>query len=128
MSDSSPVHIQGPLEFVDGRWLLRIPLGVGGQELAACTSSISIIRGDVLEIELPKKLVRNLRLKEGQHLRVNADGGQFTFEWEPTTNTARLRATSFISRGMLGICVVLISVAATCIVFWFLDFASHLVR
>ncbi len=87
MSGAKPVHVQGPLELADGRWLLRIPLAVGGRELIACTRGISEVRGDILEISVPENLVRNLKLKAGQHLWVNSDGGKFAFEWEPETGS-----------------------------------------
>jgi hypothetical protein len=75
------VRIEGPLEKVGNRWLMRIPLTVGGDVLSAPTQGIGQIKNDILEIELPDQLVKNLNLKEGQHLFVHNATGEFTFEW-----------------------------------------------
>jgi hypothetical protein len=81
-TDPDPVRIQGPLELIDGHWLLRIPLAVGGQQLVPLTRGIAEVRDDVLVITLPENLVQNLGLREGQHLWVNSENGELSFEWE----------------------------------------------
>jgi len=83
------VHIEGPLEKIDGRWLMRIPLNVGGNVLAATTAGIGRIKDDILEVELPERLVQNLKLQEGQRLLVHNATGKFTFEWSPTEGPAK---------------------------------------
>jgi hypothetical protein len=77
------VRVEGPLEKIGGRWLMRIPLTVGGDVLLATVTGIRQIKDDILEIELPDLLVKNLKLKEGQHLFVHNATGEFTFEWYP---------------------------------------------
>jgi len=86
--NSDIVRIEGPLERVDDRWLLRIPLAVGGAQLVASTRGIGEIKGEILEIVVPDNLVRNLKLKEGQHLWVHNKDGKFTFEWHPSNDAA----------------------------------------
>jgi hypothetical protein len=86
--NSDIVRIEGPLERVDDRWLLRIPLAVGGAQLVASTRRIGEIKGEILEIVVPDNLVRNLKLKEGQHLWVHNKDGKFTFEWHPSNDAA----------------------------------------
>lgn len=82
------VRIEGPLEKIGERWLMRIPLTVGGDVLSATTSGIGQIKDGVLEIELPNQLVQNLKLKEGQHLWVHNATGEFTFEWHPNAQAS----------------------------------------
>jgi hypothetical protein len=84
---TAPVHVrirfEDQIEHIEDRLLLRIPLASGGQELALFARGTSEIKGDVLEIRLPENLVRNLSLKEGQHLWTHNQRGRFSFEWEP---------------------------------------------
>lgn len=75
------VRLEGPLEKIGERYLLRIPLDVGGDVLSETTRGIGQVKNDVLEIELPDQLVQNLKLKEGQRLLVHNATGKFTFEW-----------------------------------------------
>lgn len=83
-----PVQVEGPLELIGGRWLLRIPLDVGGRQLISLTEGIATIVGETLEIQLPENLVRNLSLKEGQHVWVTSNGAEFSFDWEPEVSKA----------------------------------------
>ena len=76
------IRITGPIEHVGDRWLLRIPLTVGGAQLIASTRGIARVSGETLEIEIPERLVHELNLKDGQRLYVNNDNGEFTFEWD----------------------------------------------
>jgi hypothetical protein len=41
------VRIEGPIERSGDRWLLRIPLSVGGAQLASCTRGIGEVKGDI---------------------------------------------------------------------------------
>jgi hypothetical protein len=77
------VRVEAALEQIGGRWLVRIPLATGGNELALYTREVSEVKDDTLEVQLPEDLVRNLGLKKGQHLWIHNDGGRFSFEWEP---------------------------------------------
>ncbi len=77
------VRVEGPLERIDGRWLMRIPLTVGGDVLSATTAGIGRVKGDMLEVELAERLVQNLKLQDGQRLLVHNATGEFTFEWHP---------------------------------------------
>jgi antitoxin component of MazEF toxin-antitoxin module len=38
---------------------------------------------DVLEIEVPAKLIKRLGLRDGQTVSVHNKGGKFTFNWDP---------------------------------------------
>ena len=83
MAVAKPVRVEATLEHIAGRWLLRVPLATGGDKLALYTRGTSEIKGEVLEVKLPENLVRNLGLRDGQHLWIHNEGGRFSFEWEP---------------------------------------------
>jgi len=79
------VRVEGPLERIGDHWLLRIPLAVGGAQLAFSARGINEIKGDILEVSVPENMIRDLGLKEGQHLLVHNQDGKFTFEWAPAS-------------------------------------------
>lgn len=81
-SDNGIVEITGPLEFIEGRWLLRIPLSAGGAQLAPLTRGIGKVVADILEVELSAGLVSKLGLHDGQELTVSNRDGKFTFNWQ----------------------------------------------
>jgi hypothetical protein len=83
MCDEDSVHLQGPIELIEGRWLMRIPLAAGGARLLSSTRGIGRVIADVLEIEVPAKLIKKLGLRDGQTVSVHNKGGKFTFNWDP---------------------------------------------
>lgn len=54
------ISVNGPVEKIEGKLKLRIPLTVGGRELAAYCASISQIAGEYLTIVIQDWLPRNL--------------------------------------------------------------------
>jgi|AmaraimetFIIA100_FD_contig_121_87551_length_5012_multi_5_in_0_out_0_2 hypothetical protein len=83
MCDEDSVDLQGPIELIEGRWLMRIPLVAGGAQLLSSTRGIGRVVADVLEIEVPAKLIKRLGLRDGQTVSVHNKGGKFTFNWDP---------------------------------------------
>jgi hypothetical protein len=83
MSKEDIVHLQGPIEVIEGRWLMRIPLAAGGAQLIHSTRGIGRVLDDVLVIEVPAKLIKRLGLRDGQTVSVHNKHGKFTFNWEP---------------------------------------------
>ncbi|MEI8288002.1 MAG: hypothetical protein WCH99_00905 [Verrucomicrobiota bacterium] len=45
--------LEGPLESIDGKLMLRIPLAAGGQSLVACSRGIGVVDGDSLKVVIP---------------------------------------------------------------------------
>ena len=76
MTDTSDfVFVRGPLEIVDGTFVLRIPLAVGGDKLAKLAGTMGRIEGDVLRIDIPASLVDEFAWKKGDIVAVdNGDG------------------------------------------------------
>lgn len=75
MSDDDVISLQGPVEKLDGKLVLRIPLDAGGNEFIQCSRGISEIEGDFLKITIPEWLSGVLRIEAGSLVAVdNRDG------------------------------------------------------
>ena len=67
--------LQGPVEKVAGKLLLRIPLAAGGDQFIECARGISQVKGEYLNVFIPEWLAGSLRIDEGSLVTVdNADG------------------------------------------------------
>jgi len=80
MGDADLTSLEGPVEKIDGRLVLRIPLGAGGSELINCSRGISEIVGDVLVITIPEWLAGMLRIDEGSRVNVDNRDGKCNFQ------------------------------------------------
>ncbi len=76
MSDS--ISIEGPLEFINGKLTLRIPLNVGADKLAPLTRGIGEIEGDYLNVTIQPWLAEKLRIGPGSLVFVDNKNGKFT--------------------------------------------------
>lgn len=71
----SVTSLEGPVEKIDGKLVLRIPLDAGGNQLVRCTRGISEIDGECLKIVIEEWLAGTLRIEEGDLVTIdNADG------------------------------------------------------
>jgi hypothetical protein len=77
MADADVVSLSGPIEKVDGKLVLLIPLDAGGAGLVESSRGIGVIDGEFLRIEVPDWLAAKLRLVEGDVVNVNNVGGKF---------------------------------------------------
>ena len=67
--------LRGPVESLDGKLMLRIPLAAGGSELVACSRGIGIVDGEFLSIHIMDWLAKKLSIGESSIVSVdNADG------------------------------------------------------
>jgi len=83
---SNPTSLKGPVELIDGKLTLMIPLNVGGSDLVACTKGIAKIEGEFLKITFPDWLVSKLGwIQNGTILEVDNKGGKFNFS--PISNS-----------------------------------------
>ena len=55
----------GPVEKIDGKLILLIPLAAGGDKFIECSRGISETEGEYLKIVIPDWLARTLGIKEG---------------------------------------------------------------
>ena len=73
----SITSLEGPIENVDGKLVLRIPLAAGGQELIACSHGIGVIDGDYLTIIIQPWLADKLKVSTGSMISVDNRNGKF---------------------------------------------------
>lgn len=73
------ISLQGPVEKVDGKLILLLPLETGGNDLIKCCRSISEVQGEHLKIFTPDWLADMLRIEVGDLVSVDNAGGKFNF-------------------------------------------------
>ena len=69
--------LQGPIEKIDGKLTLLIPLEAGGDQFVVCSKGISGIQGEYLRITIPEWLSGMLRIEEGSMVSVDNENGKF---------------------------------------------------
>ena len=81
--------LEGPVESIDGRLLLRIPLATGGAKLKRSASGISHVDGDFLIIVIQDWMSAKLNITEGSIVEVNDRDGRFTIVGVPWESDER---------------------------------------
>jgi hypothetical protein len=67
--------LQGPVEMVDGKLTLLIPLEAGGDQFIECSRGVSEVHGEYLKVIILPWLADLLRIEEGDLVHVdNANG------------------------------------------------------
>jgi len=84
--DEDVVSLKGPVEKVNGKLVLRIPLVVGGEELVQCSRGISSIEGDDLVITIPDWLAQKLGIGQGSWVHVDNHDGEFHLQLASETD------------------------------------------
>jgi hypothetical protein len=79
MQEDEVVSLQGPVEKIDGRFILRIPLESGGRELIDCSRGISEVKGGYLEITIPDWMAGMLRIDAGSIVSVDNRNGKCNY-------------------------------------------------
>jgi hypothetical protein len=69
--------LRGPVERVDGKLTLRIPLAAGGQQLLAGARSISQVEGDLLIVNIPDWLAEKIGVSDGSVVVIDNRDGKF---------------------------------------------------
>lgn len=69
--------LTGPVENIDGKLLLRIPLDPGGLELVAVSRGIGVVEGEFLSVEIMDWLAQKLGISEGSLVTVDNANGKF---------------------------------------------------
>lgn len=72
------VSIEGPVELVDGKLTLRIPLDAGGATLAPFARRIGDIDGEFLVVVIQPWLAEKLNIGPGSLVVVDNENGKFT--------------------------------------------------
>lgn len=69
--------LKGPVENIDGRLVLRIPLAAGGHQLIECSRGIGEVDGECLHVSIPEWLANQLGIEAGSQVRVDNSDGKF---------------------------------------------------
>ncbi len=72
--------LQGPVEKIDGKLTLLIPLEAGGDEFVECSRGIGEVDGEYLRIVIPEWLASKLGIQEGTLVSVNNANGKFNMQ------------------------------------------------
>lgn len=98
VADTDIVSLEGPAEFIANRFVLRIPLAVGGGQLAAAAGSLGKVEHDHLVVTLPRRLVRKLKIEAGTVLSVDNHQGRLNItrsqEIESSTPAFKMESLS----------------------------------
>ena len=86
---SNWISIEGPVELIDGRLMLRIPLGEGGEDLEPFARGIGYIVGDCLQVVIQPWLAEKLRIDAGSVVVVDNKNGKFTITRSPANDERR---------------------------------------
>ena len=78
--ENKVISLEGPVEKIGNKLLLRIPLEVGGLDLLDYTRKIGSVVDDDLVIIIPDSLAERLNIKEGNVVNVNNKDGKFNIE------------------------------------------------
>ena len=78
--------LEGPVERIDGKLTLRIPLAAGGQALSQCARGISKIDGEDLQVIIPEWLATKLGIHEGNLIIVDNRDGKFNIRLSTPDN------------------------------------------
>ena len=70
--------LQGPIEKIDGKLVLRIPLEAGGDQFIECSRGVSEVKDGYLIVEIIEWLAGLLRVEAGDLVSVNNANGKFT--------------------------------------------------
>ncbi|HKQ86274.1 MAG TPA: hypothetical protein VJS43_05810 [Candidatus Acidoferrales bacterium] len=73
----SVASLQGPVEKVDGKLTLRIPLSAGGDQFVECSRGISEVKDGCLCVTIQEWLAGMLRVEEGDIVSIDNANGKF---------------------------------------------------
>lgn len=75
---SDVISLEGPIELVDGKLILRIPLAAGGDRLAPFARGIGESDSEYLNVVIQPWLAERLRIEAGSLVVVDNKNGKFT--------------------------------------------------
>jgi hypothetical protein len=70
------VSLEGPVELIDGRLMIRIPLSAGGQDLVQAARGVGEIDGENLVVAIAPWLVEHLHIEAGSLVVVDNEDGR----------------------------------------------------
>ena len=82
------IYLSGPIERIDGKLSMCIPLEEGGEVLAEYTKGISRIQDGQLIISPPENMLAGMGIFEGTEIEITIKDGRFTFYGPPPKGNA----------------------------------------
>jgi hypothetical protein len=75
--------LEGPVDLVDGRLTLVIPLEARGCEFIQCSNGIAEVDGESLNVRIPDWMADKLGIREGSLVQVDNKDGKFNIRPVP---------------------------------------------
>jgi formylmethanofuran dehydrogenase subunit D len=72
------VSLEGPVELVNGKLIIRIPLAAGGDKLSPFAGGIGKIDSEYLNVTIEQRLAKKLKIDAGSLVSVDNRNGKFT--------------------------------------------------
>ena len=77
LPDDQQVWLEGPVEMIDGKLTLAIPLAEGGEMLQVSAGSIAYLANDCLNVVIPDWLAQKIGITAGSRVAVDNRDGRF---------------------------------------------------
>ena len=71
------ISLEGPVELVNDKLTVRIPLAVGGDKLARFAKRLGKIDGEFLNVTIPRRLAKKLKIQPDSIVSVDNQKGKF---------------------------------------------------
>jgi len=71
------ISLEGPVELVNDKLMVRIPLAVGGDKLAPFAKGLGKIDGEHLNVTIPRRLAKKMKIGPGSIVSVDNEKGKF---------------------------------------------------
>jgi hypothetical protein len=71
------ISLEGPVELFNDKLTVRIPLAVGGDQLAPLAKGLGKIDGEYLNVTIPRRLAKKLKISAGSIVSVDNRKGKF---------------------------------------------------
>lgn len=80
------ISVEGPVELIEGRLMLRIPLAAGGDRLAPLARGLGTTDGGYLNVVMEPWLAEKLRIEAGSLVVVDNRNGRFNIARSPAND------------------------------------------
>jgi hypothetical protein len=71
------ISLEGPVELINDKLAVRIPLAVGGDKLAPLAKGLGKIDGEYLNVTIPRRLAKKLKIHPDSIVSVDNQKGKF---------------------------------------------------
>ncbi|HEY1490730.1 MAG TPA: hypothetical protein VGF90_06795 [Verrucomicrobiae bacterium] len=72
-----PISLKGPVEVINDKLTIRIPLAVGGDQLAPLAKGLGRIDGENLVVTIPSRMAEKLKILPDSIVSVDNQNGKF---------------------------------------------------